>query len=60
MFLGEFEYKIDENGRMPVPPRFRGELKQGAERSIVVYPSVEWKKLAATLSHPLRVNNVFR
>ena len=27
MFFGEFEYKIDEKGRVPIPPKFRGELK---------------------------------
>ena len=29
MFTGEYEYKIDEKGRMPLPPRFRGVLKAG-------------------------------
>ncbi len=60
MFLGEFEYKIDEKGRVPISPKFRKKLKEGAEKSIVAYPVAEWKKLAATLPHPLRVNNVFR
>ncbi len=56
MFLGEFEYKIDEKGRVPVPPKFRGQLKEGVvltpgvERCIVAYPPSEWKKLAATLT----------
>ena len=56
MFLGEFEYKIDEKGRVPIPPKFRRELKEGVvltpgvERCIVVYPPSEWKKLAATLT----------
>jgi len=56
MFLGEFEYKIDEKGRVPVPPRFRIELKegvvltQGIEKCIVAYPVSEWKKLAMTLT----------
>ena len=56
MFLGEFEYKIDEKGRVPIPPRFRGQLKDGVvltpgvERCLVAYPLPEWKKLAATLT----------
>jgi MraZ protein len=29
MFLGEYEYKVDEKGRVPVPPKFRRELKDG-------------------------------
>lgn len=56
MFLGEFEYKVDEKGRVPVPPKFRKELKgdvilsPGAEKCINVYPRTEWKKLAATFT----------
>ena len=29
MFFGEFEYKVDEKGRVPLPPRFRERLKGG-------------------------------
>jgi MraZ protein len=56
MFFGEFEYKIDQKGRVPIPPRFRRELKDGVvltlgvEQCIVAYPLSEWKKLAATLT----------
>ena len=56
MFLGEFEYRIDEKGRVPIPPKFKGELKDGAvvtsgvERCIVVYPIAEWKNVSATLT----------
>jgi len=56
MFLGEFEYKIDEKGRVPVPPKYRRELRegvilaQGVERCIDVYTLAEWKKQAATLT----------
>ena len=56
MFFGEFEYRIDQKGRIPFPPRFRGELKQGVlltpgiERCITAYPLSEWKKLATTLT----------
>lgn len=56
MFLGEFEYKIDEKGRVPVPPKYRRELRegvilaQGIERCIDVYTLAEWKKQAATLT----------
>lgn len=56
MFFGEFEYKIDEKGRVPIPPRFRRELKEGVvltpgvEKCITAYALSEWKKLAATLT----------
>jgi len=56
MFFGEFEYKIDEKGRVPIPPKFRQELKGGVvltlgvENCITAYPLSEWKKLAAALT----------
>ena len=56
MFFGEFEYRIDLKGRVPIPPRFRKELKegivltQGIDKCIAAYPLSEWKKLAATLT----------
>jgi len=56
MFFGEFEYKIDEKGRVPIPPKFRREFKDGVvltpgiENCISLYPLAEWKKLAATLT----------
>ena len=56
MFFGEFVYKIDEKGRIPVPPKFRRELREGVvltpgvEKCIVAYALPEWKKLAATLT----------
>ena len=52
MFFGEFEYRIDEKGRVPIPPRFRKELKDGVvltpgiEKYITAYPLAEGKKLA--------------
>ena len=56
MFFGEFEYKIDRKGRVPDPPKFRKELKDGMvltpgiEKCIVAYPLPEWKKLATSLT----------
>ncbi|UCC90152.1 MAG: division/cell wall cluster transcriptional repressor MraZ [Dehalococcoidia bacterium] len=56
MFFGEFEYKIDEKGRVPFPPKFRNRLKDGvvltpgAEKCIIAYPLSEWNKLATTLT----------
>ena len=56
MFFGEFEYKIDEKGRVLIPPRFRRELREGVvltpgiEKCIVAYPVSEWKKIATALT----------
>ena len=56
MFLGEFEYKIDQKGRVPLPPKFRRELREGVvltpgiEKCITVYSLAEWQRLAATLT----------
>ncbi|MFA5317695.1 MAG: division/cell wall cluster transcriptional repressor MraZ [Dehalococcoidales bacterium] len=56
MFLGEFEYKVDEKGRVPVPPKFRAELKTGVvlaaglESCITAYTIPEWKKISQGLT----------
>lgn len=58
MFIGEFEYRVDEKGRVPVPPRFRTEelkkdgmvLSPGMEKCITLYPASEWKKIADSLT----------
>jgi len=56
MFYGEFEYKLDQKGRVPIPPKFRRELKEGMvlapgiEKCIIIYPRAEWNKLATTLT----------
>lgn len=57
MFYGEFDYKIDDKGRVPVPPRFRNALKDGivltpgAEKCITAYTVPEWRKLSTTLTN---------
>ncbi len=57
MFYGEFDYKIDEKGRVPLPPKFRNYLKDGvvltpgAEKCITVYTVPEWRKLSASLTN---------
>lgn len=55
MLSGEFEYRIDEKGRVPMPPRFRRDLADGVvlslgpDSNIVLYPVAEWDKIAAKL-----------
>ena len=66
MFYGEFDYKIDEKGRVPLPPRFRGALKDGVvltpgiERCVTAYPLSEWKKLATELTGSSASNSKLR
>jgi len=57
MFFGEFEYRLDEKGRLPLPPRFRPSFKeglvvaQGIEKCLTVYTQAEWKKLAERIAN---------
>jgi len=67
MFFGEFEYKLDDKGRVPIPPKFRPELRDGVmlaagvEKCITIYPIAEWKKLAEALtSSPLTLGKMRR
>jgi MraZ protein len=57
MFFGEYPYKVDEKGRVPLPPKFRRELKEGVilakgmgEKCIAGYPIAEWKRLSDSLA----------
>jgi MraZ protein len=58
MFTGEFEYRVDEKGRVPVPPKFRTDdlkkdgmvLAPGLEKCITIYPLSEWKKMADSIT----------
>ena len=56
MLLGEYEYRVDSKGRLPLPPKFRQELgtqlilARGTEACIVVYPINEWHKLTDPLA----------
>ena len=63
MFLGEYEYKIDEKGRFPIPPKFRPDFKDGivfapgAEKCVLAYTPAQWKKLAETITAGNNVPN---
>ena len=58
MFTGEFEYRVDEKGRVPIPPKFRTDdlkkdgmvLTPGLEKCITIYPLSEWKKVADSIT----------
>lgn len=52
MLIGEYEYKVDNKGRVPLPPKFRPEFKNGLvltrgfEECIVVYRRSDFEKIA--------------
>ncbi len=56
MFLGEFQYKIDDKGRVPIPPRYRKELVDGLvvmpgpEKCLSAYTPEEWSKQAERIT----------
>jgi len=56
MFFGEFDYRVDEKGRVLIPPKFRASLREGVvltpgvEKCITCYPLPEWKNLATALT----------
>jgi MraZ protein len=66
MFYGEFDYKLDDKGRVPIPPKFRNALKDGlvltvgAEKCITAYTVTEWKKLSSSLTGSSLTRNKMR
>jgi len=56
MFFGEYQYKVDEKGRVPLPPKFRREMREGVilakgtEKCILAYSPSEWRRLADSLA----------
>jgi len=58
MFSGKYSYKVDEKGRLPLPPKFRREMREGVmlakplgtEKCVAVYSLSEWKRLADSLA----------
>ena len=57
MFFGEYLYKVDEKGRVPLPPKFRRQMREGViltkgmgEKCIAVYPVFEFKRLSENLA----------
>ncbi len=66
MFLGEYNYKLDEKGRVPVPPKFRGELRDGIilvpgpEKCIIAFTPEEWKKISENLHTGTLASNKMR
>ena len=56
MFLGEYNYNVDEKKRLAVPSRFRQGLgkkaviTRGLDNCLFLFPMKEWEKLAEKLS----------
>lgn len=52
MFLGEYEYRLDQKGRVAIPPRARGDFSDGIvvtrgyDNCIVAYTTLTWDRLA--------------
>ncbi|AKG54147.1 cell division protein MraZ [Dehalogenimonas sp. WBC-2] len=69
-FFGEFNYKLDEKGRIPVPPRFRIPLKDGffltpgPDNCINAYSIREWQtlseKINSAVSSPSKLRKLKR
>lgn len=56
MFIGEYQYTIDEKKRLAVPPKLRNVLgkkaviTRGLDQCLFLYPQKEWNVLAKKLS----------
>lgn len=68
LFYSTYRYKVDEKGRMPLPRKFReqlkdsrgGKLAKGADKCIVIYPLGEWIKQADELEKAARPPDIQR
>ncbi len=64
MLLGEFEYALDDRGRLAIPAKFRADLgsglviTRGLERCLVAWPMDEWRALSSKLTalSPMRAD----
>lgn len=56
MFIGEYQYTIDEKKRLAIPPKLRvilgkkAVITRGLDQCLFLYPSKEWNVLAKKLS----------
>lgn len=65
LFLGTYEYAMDERGRLPMPPRFREELMHGIiltqgnpDRCVRAYPVGSFEQQAALyMNEPVTTPN---
>ncbi|MDO8472842.1 MAG: division/cell wall cluster transcriptional repressor MraZ [Dehalococcoidia bacterium] len=58
MFVGQYPYKVDEKGRIPIPPSFRsdltggGFLSPGAGGCIAVYTRAKFEEISLSMQTP--------
>ncbi len=56
MFIGEYNYSVDEKKRLAVPVKFRALLgkkaviTRGLDQCLFIFPAKEWKTLAEKIS----------
>jgi MraZ protein len=56
MLLGEYEYTVDDRGRLAIPARLRDAfhaglvLARGLDQFIAVYPNEQWENVTAQMS----------
>jgi MraZ protein len=56
MFLGQYEHSLDQRGRVAIPAKFRDAFQEGLilargfDKSILVYPLSEWRRMADKLA----------
>ena len=56
MFAGKYEYKVDNKGRLPLPPKFRKGIEDGliltivADNCITAYTRDDWNKMTSSQS----------
>ncbi|MFC1663639.1 division/cell wall cluster transcriptional repressor MraZ [Patescibacteria group bacterium] len=57
MFIGEYIYSIDTKKRLAIPSKFRKSLgkraviTRGIDNCLMIYPLIEWQKLAKKLEN---------
>lgn len=55
MFIGQYSHSLDNKGRVAVPAKFRGELKnpvvtKGLDNCLFLYPQKEWEEMAGKVA----------
>jgi MraZ protein len=67
MLKGEYEYTLDDRGRLVMPPKFRGPMGErfvatrGLDGCVLLYPLLEWQRVEARLgAEPLEKRRIQR